>query len=287
MGAFSNSWQITKASFEVVRQDKEILLFPLLAGIFSLLLLVTLAFPYVISYAMGRQLASFGFLQYLLMFIMYFGLSFIATFFSVCVVYTTKKRFESKNAAFGESINFAFSRIHLIFLWSLVSATVGLILRLIERLSKRFGILGEMITKITTSILGLLWGVATIFVVPAMVYKNLSPFDAVKSSVSALKKTWGEGIIGFAGMGFAQFSFILIGIVLAVFLFFVSPIAGAFGVIGAIFVVVAYFLGVILFFSVLESVFTTALYVYAQTGKIPQGYSDEIMNNAFRKKNKI
>ena len=35
MGAFSRSWEITKLSFSVIKQDKELLLFPIFSGIFS------------------------------------------------------------------------------------------------------------------------------------------------------------------------------------------------------------------------------------------------------------
>ena len=74
-------------------------------------------------------------LQLFILFLTYLGLAFIATFFNVCVVYTTKKRFEGGNATFGESVEFAFSKIHLIFAWSLVAATVGLLLRILDNIA--------------------------------------------------------------------------------------------------------------------------------------------------------
>jgi len=135
--AFSRSLAITKLSLDVIKKDKELLLFPVLSGIFSFLFIISLLFPTVIVGLLSSsgKPAITG-LGILLLFIVYFGLAFIATFFNVCIVYTTKKRFEGGNASFSESIKFAFSRIHLIFAWSLLSATVGLILRFIENLAE-------------------------------------------------------------------------------------------------------------------------------------------------------
>ena len=45
---------------------------------------------------------------------------------------------------------------------------------------------------------------------------------------------------------------------------------------------VIYVLGVVLVFNVASSIFNTALYVYADTGKIPKGYGKEILHDAFK-----
>ena len=70
------------------------------------------------------------------------------------MVYSSKKRFENQTATLNESISFAFSRIHLIVAWSVMSATVGLVLRIIERLAHRLNIIGKVIVAVLTSILG-------------------------------------------------------------------------------------------------------------------------------------
>jgi hypothetical protein len=267
----------------VIKKDKELLLFPLLAGIFSILFILTMLFPSIItSFMKGIGPESYGIMEYLLIFITYLGLAFIATFFNVCVVYTTKIRFEGGNATFWESINFARSRIGLIFVWSVIAATVGLILRLIDSIAERAGQSGRMVLNILTSILGMMWSIITIFVVPAMVYHNLRPLDAIKKSVETLKRTWGESLIRYFGLGLIQFLFFLLGIIAMFLLLFLLGGLGPLGIITAIAIAVLYFLGVILVFNVANTVFNTALYVYADTGKIPEGYRRETLQNAFR-----
>ena len=65
-------------------------------------------------------------------------------------------------------------------------------------------------------------------------------------------------------------------------LFFVLAGLGPVGIIITIVIAVLYFLGVILVFNVANTIFNTALYVFAATGKIPEGFSQEIMQNAFK-----
>ncbi len=101
---FERSWQLTKLSFSVIRQDKEMLLFPVLAGVFSLLYSLALLFPTVL---LKWGDTGMGILQYGAIFITYLGLAFIATYFNVCVVFTTKTRFEGSDASFMDSIRFA------------------------------------------------------------------------------------------------------------------------------------------------------------------------------------
>lgn len=236
------------------------------------------------SFMGGNVPGNYGIIDYILIFITYLGLAFISTFFNVCVIYTTKIRFEGGNATFWQSISFARSKIRLIFLWSVIAATVGLILRVIDNIAERSGGIGKIIMNITTSILGMMWSIITIFVVPAMVYHDLEPFDAIKKSVETLKRTWEESLIRYVGLGLIQFLFILLGIVITVIFFFVLVGLGSIGILITIAIAVLYFLSVILAFNVANTIFNTALFVYSDTEKIPEGYNRETIQNAFKSK---
>ena len=181
-------------------------------------------------------------------------------------------------------IKFAFSRIYLIFLWSLLAATVGLILRIIEQTAERVKGIGGLIIHYVNSLLGLMWSIITIFVVPSMVYKNLGPIDAIKNSVSVLKKTWGESLIRYIGLGLAELLFIVLGVIGFIILFIVGLSIGPFGILIVLIMAIIYFLGVILIFGIANSVFNTALYVYAETGKVPGEYNETVIKNAFKPK---
>ncbi len=284
---FTRSWEITKLSFNVIKEDKELMLFPILGGFFSLLFIVAMLFPMIITSITNGIVTTpiASAFMYSIFFILYLGLAFIATFFNVCMVYTAKERFSGKNATFSQSIQFAFSRIHLIFIWSLIAATVGLILRMLDSIAERMGTVGEIIMKIVISLLGAAWSIITIFVVPSMVYYNLGPIDAIKKSVGTLKKTWGENLIKAIGLGLMQFIAILVGIILTILCLILALPAGIIAIGTVIFVAVIYFIFIVALFQAANNVFNTALFVYADSGKVPKGFSDKTLQHAFGKRN--
>lgn len=278
---FSRSWEITKLCFNVISKDKEILMFPIMSGIFSILFLVALIFPtYVLNLVDYKNVNPF-----LLLFGIYLVLAFIATFFSVATVYTAKIRFEGGDATFGESIKFAFSKVHIIFLWAIVSAVVGIILRLIEEAAERAGGIGEIVLIIVRSIVGAAWAIATLFVIPILVYKGHTPFKAIGESTRTVKKTWGDSLTMSFGLGLMQFLFIVLGIVGTIVL---ALIFGAFGPAGVIFAVglgIIFLLSVIILFNAMDNIYATALYIYAETGEMPkQFHNSEAISHAFEKK---
>jgi len=287
-GVFERSWKITKLTFNVINKDRELIVFPLLSFIFSVLFLISLLFPTVITWYLEKSVSgNFEILSWVIIFLTYLGLAFIATFFNVCVVYTVKKRFEGSNASFGDSIGFALSKIHLIFYWSVISAVVGLLLRIIDQIGRRSkSTAGKMVASISSSLLGMAWGIITIFVVPGMVYENLGPIKAIKKSVFTLKKTWGESLVRSFGLGLINFLFIFVGVIIGAVLIYFSVIINSLALFVVIPLLLIYFLIVILVFGVATSVYNTALFVYADTGKIPEGYTPEIMHGAFKSKKK-
>ncbi len=277
--SFKRSWELTKLSFSVINKDKELLAFPFLGSIFSIAFILLLLLPTLLTQFLSSATSSFTLDAFALMvlFFVYLGLAVIATFFDVCAVYTIKKRFEGGNASFIESIQFAVSKIHLVFYWGLLSATVGLILRLIESAGDKRGHGAQMISKIIASILGTAWAIASVFAIPAMVYHNHGPINALKSSVSAIKRTWGESLIRYYGLGAVESLLVMFGIIAGVILALVTGSWVFFIISTVIYVVI-----VSLIFSVANDVFNTALYAYAN-GKVPKGYSKDLLHNAFRK----
>jgi hypothetical protein len=283
MGVWSRSWTITRASFAIIGKDKEMLWFPILAGIFSLLFSATLLVPTIVLKVLeqtGHGRVVVGPMQIVALFVTYFGLSFIATFFNVCVVNTTRVRLSGGDATFMDSIKFALSRIHLILGWSLLSASVGLFLHFLDELAQRSGLLGKILLSILRSILASAWAITTIFVVPAMVYKGLGPFDAIKESVATLRKAWGESLLRHYGLGLAMFVCLLPCFLLVVAGVATLGSAGAAGIALIGFGVVA-LVGVALVFGVANSVFNTILYHWATTGSA-DGIEPEVLSGAFR-----
>jgi len=278
---------ITKLTFGVINKDRQLLWFALLSFIFSALFGVAMIFPSIIPALMENGLSkeSLEAYQYVILFITYFGLAFIATFFNVCVVYTTKIRFEGGNATFGESIRFAFSRLSLIFQWSLLSASVGLLLRILHQLASNLGKIGQLVANILISLLGMAWSIVTIFVVPVLVYEGLGPIDAIKKSTLVIKKTWGESLIKALGLGLVQFLvFVSVIIASGALTFALSSALDTLGLLIGVSVGVLLLLLTGLVFTVASTIFNTALYVYANNNLIASGFNEEVVKGAFKQK---
>lgn len=287
MNAFSRSWMITKLAFGVINKDRELLAFALLSFVFSAIFAIAMIFPTVIPALMedGFSQESLEVYQYVILFATYFGLAFIATFFNVCVVYTTKIRFEGGNATFGESIRFALSRIVIIIQWSLLSATVGLLLRLLHNFASRLGKIGEIVANIIIGLLGMAWSIMTIFVVPVLVYEGLGPIDAIKKSTKVIKATWGESLIRSIGLGLVQL--LVFGLIIVACGALTVALMSAFDIAGMLIGIAtggALLLLAGLIFTVANTIFNTALYVYANNNIIASGFNEEIVRGAFKPK---
>jgi hypothetical protein len=288
---FSRSWTLTKLSFSVIKNDKELLIFPFLSAFFSLAVLALFWLPLRFFFdqsAPGQSPASL----WISLFLLYFLLTLCSTFFSVCAVHIIKKRLEGGTEGLSESFAFAFSRIKVILAWSLLSATVSVVLRMLESLaSNRRG--SNPLNFIVNLLIGffvmglkLSWTIVTLFVVPAMVYKNLGPWEAIKDSTQTIKKTWGESLVRSYGLGLMELIFLVAGVVALLVLGFGlgSMTNSAVGVLTAVPLIVAYIGVLVAVFSLANTVFNTALYAYAATGEIPQGFSKDVLNNAFQNK---
>jgi hypothetical protein len=287
---FSRSWALTKLSFSVILNDKELLVFPFLSAFFSLAVLILFWLPLQVLFAPGTEHSSLT--LWVGLFLLYFFLTLFSTFFSVCAVHIIKKRLEGGSEGLSESFFFAFSKINLILSWSLVSATISVLLRLLESLAgdrrnaNPIGFILDMLVGLFVGGLKLTWTIVTLFVIPAMVYKDLGPFDAIADSTQAIKKTWGESLARHYGLGLVQILLLVLGVG-TLFLLGLGLGAltnpGAGGVV-MLLAIAAYVVVLLAVFSLANTVFNTALYAYAATGEIPRGFSRDLLDNAFKTK---
>src|SRR3989338_6585205 len=167
---FSYSWQLVKESFAVLKKDKEIMLFPIVSGILTVIAFLLLFVPAGIL-TLGKDLSSPFF--YALLFIYYVITSFIVIFFNTGLITCAQMRLNGKDPTFKDGIKNAWKHLGSIIVWSLISATVGLILRIIiDKIeeSEKLGPLGKIIGSIFISLLGMAWNLLTFFVIPVMIF---------------------------------------------------------------------------------------------------------------------
>ena len=286
MQALSRSWSLTKLSFRVIGQDKELLLFPLIGLVLSIAYLAALLVPTLWLEFSRDGSIEWSVADYIVTFVAYLGLSFIGTFSNMCVVYTAKTRFAGGDATFGQSVSFTLGRIHQVLAWAAVAATVGVIFRVIDDTAQRAGAIGKLVAGILLSVLGMAWAAITLFVVPSMVYRGTGPIEAIKDSIRVLRRTWGESLLRSFGFGLVQFLFHLGGMLAfgAAMAGVISLDVGTTAMLGVGIAAAIYFVGVVFVFLLAEMIFSTALYAFASEGTMAPGYDDETLRAAFRTK---
>jgi hypothetical protein len=265
------------AAWQILQEDKTLLLLPIASSACLMLLTASFAVPAILGALAGTSVSgepplseSWSYLGMFLFYVVTYG---VAIFFNAALAICVLRKLEGKQMTILDGLREALSCFPQIIGWALVSATIGIVLKAVER---RSGFVGNMVARV----LGLAWTVATFLVVPVLVAERKGPLEAVKESVQLLKRTWGEDLL--AGLGFGL-------------LYFFWAIPGAFAfVIGAgmipthpivaiaiMVLSILYFplLGLVL--STMSSIFDVVLYRYASTGTITPGFDREILEGSF------
>lgn len=276
----SNGWKLGKMSLETIKDNPSLMLFPVVSS--AALTLIVLSFLGGGYFLFGdniRTLMNNGaanegtidIIMYVAAFLFYLVNYFVIVFFNVGLVYCARLILEGEKTSFGEGISYAMTRTQTILAWAALAATVGMIIKTIQERSGSFGL-------ILAGLIGIVWSIATFFVVPIIAYEDVNPIEAVKRSGQIMKDKWGESI----GANFSFGLFNLLGIVLiALPLGFligavVHPFAGiAVGILAFLLVIVAVSAG--------KMVFLTAVYQHVNNEPIGRFEGDTLDSIFVRK----
>lgn len=277
MNAISRSFEIFKASLEVLKKDKEILLFPILSGTFTVVAFLLLAFGgWVTGFfaAIAREEGldqSAQVLGYAALFVWYFVSWFIVLFFNTALVACARIRMEGGDPVTADGFKAAMDNLGAIAMWAAVSATVGVILQVIADRMKGLG-------DILKGLLGAAWSIATFFIVPVLIFEKRSLGESIKQSTRLVKATWGEALTAHVGVGLVSF---LISIPAVAFPILGGVLFGGIGVVAGLGIMILWWLGVAILSAALTGIFRTGLYLYATKGEIPSGLPAGLVKGAF------
>ena len=269
---FSRSWELVKASASVLRSDKELMLFPVLSGIATLVVLATFLLP---IYALRVFADGFGVGGAVFGFLFYFVQYSVIIFFNCALVGAAMIRMDGGDPTLGDGFRAAKSRIGAILGYAAIAATVGVLLQSLKNGKNHF------LVRLLGSGLGVAWTLATFLVVPVLVSRNVGPIDALKESVSLLKRTWGENAVGQVGIG-AAFGLITAGVAIAGFglAFLAAQVSWALAIaVGVVFLLAVLLLGI--YQAALSGIYSAALYRYAVSNETPAGFGGADLEHAF------
>jgi hypothetical protein len=280
-GRFERSVSLAKASWSVVRADKELLWLPVLSVLTLLALVGSFALPAatlglfspdVPPAAANGPFVLAGFAFYVLAY-------FIMIFFNTALVGAAMMRMDGEDPTLRDGLAIAWARVGRIFGYALIAATVGMLLHALE---ERVGWLGRIVVRL----IGVAWTLATFLVVPVLVARDVGPIDAVKESAGLLKTTWGENLIGSVGLGFAFGVVYFVAILAFGGVIYLSLQAGWL-MLALLFVLVGVVSLVLLstLQATMQGVYAAALYRFAtQSGPAAPGFTDDLMRLAFKAK---
>ena len=266
MERIKRSWGLVKASYEVLKQDRELVLFPIISGVIMFFVTLTFLIPTLVGNFFDNLFVNgipiFG---YIVLFLFYLVQYTVVYYNSTALVGAAMIRLRGGDPTVKDGYKIAWSHILPIIGWAMLSATVGLILNMLSNNSKNKGRGKSFIA----SLIGATWNVLTFLVVPVLAVEGLSPIEAVKRSWELLKGTWGEQISGKLSIGliFVLIGFgggaLLVGLGVGISILTESIIpAIIFGSLLFIFIIILSLLN-----STLSSIFSAAVYEYAVEGK--------------------
>ena len=167
-------------------------------------------------------------------------------------------------------------------MWAVIAGTVGLILNILAGQARERGGIFGLISQIVISLLGAAWTLMTYFVVPLIVIERRPLGESFKTSLSMLRRTWGEQVAGSFGLGIAGFVAFLIAAGIIALLYFVLSPLGTVGIVTTIGIGVVLVVGVALVFATMDGIYKAALYNYAASGEVPTLFPDDAIRGAFR-----
>lgn len=269
-----NGWKLGSATRKLIFTDKGLLLYPIIGGILGLLLAIALFLPlfFVASTSSITILAAviiFGFLS-----------TFISIYFLVALLiafrhYSTTK----KKISMADALSKASQYWVQILEWAVFYTIIITIMRAIESRIQGIGrILVGAIGSIALSL-------AIMFVVPSIIDNKTGPIKSIENSIKVITKNFGSTFGGIIYSDLYAMLFIIPGVLL----FVVGlGVLTAYTIPGAVMVVLG--IAIVVFGTMLNYVtsntFLLILYDYVETGRLPEGFTKDMMNNAIRQKNK-
>lgn len=273
MKRIRRGWALTKKSWTLLNEHRELIRFPLYGGIATVLLGILLLGPGVFFLDQHSYGAAIPFVV-----VGIYVLSVVGTYFSVGLAAAADRIFRGQaDVTVGDGLAVARSHFAAICGWAALSTAVGVIVGALEQ---QGGVFGEIAGRLA----GAAWSLVTFLAVPVIAIEGTGPLATLKRSASLFRDRWGQQITGNLVIGGVVF---LLGFLPAVALIALGlviwPSAGFAGailvVIGALVICVA-----LLISKAIGGIFGVALYRYALDGEVVGGFSREDLESAVRVK---
>lgn len=272
MRRIKRGWALTKKSWGVLRENRELIRFPLYGAVATIPLAFVFLGPGL--YFLDENVFA-GAIPLLVVGV--YVLSVVSFYFGVGLAAAADKIFRGERATVGDGLAVARGRFTQIMGWAAVSTAISVLMGALEN---QGGVAGTIAARLV----GMAWSLVTFLAVPVIAIEGTGPFETLKRSASLFRERWGQQITGNIAIGGAVFLFGILpsvalgglGVVIWASASFVGALLVVLGVIGfAISVLVS---------QALSGIFGVALYRYALDGETVGGFTAEELESAVRSK---
>jgi len=272
MSRIKRGWGLTKKSWALLNEHRELIRFPLYGAVATIVPAIVFLGPGLYLFDKDQLAGAIP-----LVVIGVYALSVVGFYFSVGLAACADMIFRGQEATVADGLAVARSRFAQICGWAAVSTAISAVMGVLEN---QGGIGGQIAARLV----GMAWSLVTFLAVPVIAIEGTGPLETLKRSASIFRSRWGQQITGNIAIGGAVF---LLGILPAVLLI-VAGVAvwSSASFLGALLVVIgALVLAVALLVSkALTGIFGVALYRYALDGEVVGGFTQEDLESAVRTK---
>lgn len=281
MQRIRRSWHLALASWNVLRSDWKLIRFPIISSVLSAILgmlvvgILWSAGVFESETTANANTNSTSIVTYVGVFLLYLVTSYAVIYCNTALISLVMAKFGGMADPTDVGWTAANRRWKTILGWAAISATVGVLLQVLR---DREGRVGEIVAALGAAA----WSLATFLVIPILVVENVGPVDAMKRSASMLKRTWGEQIVGNAGIGLVSGLLMVLVILIGGGIIALAAMTGNVAVIiAAVVPVVLVFAVVMAIGSAMGAIYQAAVYRYA-SGDPVQGFGEPgLLDQAF------
>ncbi len=272
MTRIKRGWQLTKKSWGLLTEHRELVRFPLYGALATIPLAIVFIGPGLLLIDKDAIAGAIP-----LLVIGVYVLSVVGFYFSVGLAACADMIFRGEQATVADGLAVSRSRFSQICGWAALSTAISVLMGLLEN---QGGIGGQIAARLV----GMAWSLVTFLAVPVIAIEGTGPVTTLKRSATLFKSRWGQQVTGNIAIG-AAISLLgvlpsAIVIAIGVAVWSSAPFLGALLVIiGAIALAIA-----LLISKALSGIFGVALYRYALDGEALGGFTAGELDSAVKTK---
>lgn len=292
--SWRQSKQVTSRAWGVIKENTYMLAFPAVSAVLAVVVFLAVGGAGVAALGWSNveeQAASddFSTASMVVGIVLLIVASYLATLINVIfmggLVKCADEELQGRDSGFGAGLSAAFSRLPALLGWAAIETAVGWLIRAVQGDGTNDNVLVTILRAVLAGLMAMAWSIISFFVLPLIVLRGKGPVEAIKESVSLIKRTWGMQVAGGVRIGG------IIGLI-AVLPAFLVIVVGAFiagggtpalgvplATIGVVVLIVATVL-----ISAMKAIFSVALLHYVEDGSAIGPFDASELQSAVRVK---